>query len=206
MTQGSFRLALGVAALAALWIVVYWWTPAAPRPSIAFQPSPSPAPPSTEPIRNEEPPARIPIAEPRPAVTPPSFYQHVVARGDSATSISRSYYGTTAHAQAVMRANPKTDFQHLRKGMTIRVPVDPKNIQGIADLSPTPDRPAQSTGTEYTVEKGDTLTALALRFYGRATVYQWIIDANADQLGADGSRLRAGIKINIPPAPEGTDP
>lgn len=202
MTQGSFRLALGVAALAALWIVVYWWTPTAPRPSIAFQSSPSPAPPIEEPSRSDEPPA--PKARPRPAVTPPSFYQHVVARGDSAPSISKRYYGTAAHAKAVMRANPKTDFENLRVGMTIRVPVDTKNIQGIANNTPPkPDAPVKPVGTEYTVETGDTLTGIAFRFYGRASVYQWIIDANTDQLGADGTKLRAGMKVIIPPAPEG---
>lgn len=203
MTQGSFRLALGVAALAALWIVVYWWTPAVPRPSIAFQPSPAPAPPVVEPTQSEAPPT--PDAKPRPGVQPPSFYQHTVERDDNAQKISQRYYGTTSHWQAVMRANPKTDFQHLRKGMIVRVPVDPKNIQGIAGESPKPDAPVQASGVEYVVEKGDTLTGLAFRFYGRASVYQWIIDANSDLLGADGTKIRPGMKIIIPPAPEGTE-
>ncbi|MBL8746691.1 MAG: LysM peptidoglycan-binding domain-containing protein [Phycisphaerae bacterium] len=200
MTQGSFRLALAVAALAALWVVVYWWTPAAPRPTIAFQPSP--APPAAEPAPPE--PSPRATSPTRPAVQPPSFYQHTVARDDTAQSISKRYYGTTAHWQAVMRANPKTDFQNLRAGLTIRVPVDPKNIQGRPEPA-DPEPPATSAGVEYVVERGDTLSGLAFRFYGRASVYKWIIEANEEQLGADGSRLRAGMKIIIPPAREGAE-
>lgn len=208
MTQGSFRLALGVAALAAIWIIVYWWTPSAPRPSIAFQPPPQlpntildPQPSPADPAHADEPAP----SKPKPGVTPPTFYQHKVARDDTAQSISKRYYGTSAQWQAVMRANPKTDFQHLRIGMTIRVPVDPKNIQGLAD-KPAPtdsDSTPATPGIDYVVEKGDTLTGLAFRFYGRASVYQWIIDANSEQLGADGSKIQPGMKIIIPPAPEG---
>lgn len=208
MTQGSFRLAMAVAALAALWIVVYWWTPAAPRPSIAFQPSPEPAPVEATP-ETADPASIEPLVEAeRPGVQPPSFYQHTVARGDRAESISRKYFGTEAHWQAVMRANPKTDFQNLRVGQVIRVPVDPKNIQGIKDQTApaSKDEEQAPVGVEYIVENGDTLTGLAHRFYGKASVYQWIIDANIESLGADGKKLRPGMKIIIPAAPAGAGP
>ncbi len=200
MTTGSLRLALGVGALAVLWVLVYWWTPTEPKPSIAFQ---SPPVESPEPVvEAPPPPADEPKSEPeRPAVVPPTFYEHTVERGDTAQSIAKKYYGTSEHWQAVMRANPKTDFQHLRAGLVVRVPVDPKNVQGVG----APDTPREESphGIEYVVEKGDTLTGLAFRFYGRASVYQWIIDANKEALGPDGSKLKAGMKIVIPPAPDG---
>lgn len=206
MTHGSFRLALAVAALAALWIIVYWWTPASPRPTIAFQPSPEPAfeePSPAQQTAQHEPAAPV-QAPPKPGVQPPSFYQHTVARGDRAETISKKYYGTESHWQAVMRANPKTDFQNLRVGLVIRVPVDPANIQGMPSEAPrSEDVIKQPIGVDYIVEKGDTLTGLAHRFYGKASLYQWIIDANAGVLGDDGSRLRPGMKIVIPAAPAG---
>lgn len=206
--QGSTRLAIGVAALALLWVIVYWWTPAgSPRPSIAFQNPPSP-PEEQEMTTSAAPPALTTPARPAGAIIPPTFYQHTVVRGDTAETISRQYYGTARHWRAVMHANPKTDFQHLRPGLVVRVPVDPANIQGkpATESAATTGGAEPVRGFEYVVQKGDTLSELAQRFYGRATAWGWIVDANRQSLGDDGRKLRAGMTIIIPPAPEPTKP
>ena len=70
-------------------------------------------------------------ADPTPQVVPPSFYRYTVRSGDTAQGISRRFYGVADHWHSVMRANPKTDFQKLRVGQEILVPVNPRNVQGL---------------------------------------------------------------------------
>ena len=49
----------------------------------------------------------------------------------------------------------------------------------------------------HTVAAGDTLSALAKRFYGDASQYNRIFDANRDQL-SDPDRINVGQKLKIP--------
>ena len=49
----------------------------------------------------------------------------------------------------------------------------------------------------YRVQEGDTLTAIARRYYGDANKHQAILAANRDQL-ADAAALRAGMVLVIP--------
>lgn len=225
MVQGRVRLGLAVAALVALWVAVYWWTPGSsddavvsfeqpaadvidPAPIVASS-DPAPQADHTPPASATTPAETRAAAKPPAPVIPPSFHLHTVEANESAESISRRYFGTTAHWSAIMRANPKTDFQHLRKGMTIRVPKDPSNTQGVPNpaagksskSATAPTSPVTSLGVvDYLVEPGDTLTGLAVRFYGRSSAWTLIRDANLEKLGADGSKLRSGMKIIIPPA------
>ncbi|KGQ18387.1 Peptidoglycan-binding lysin domain-containing protein [Lysobacter dokdonensis DS-58] len=52
-------------------------------------------------------------------------------------------------------------------------------------------------GTQYTVEKGDTLSHIAKHFYGRASKWHAIFDANRDQLD-DPDRIQPGQVLTIP--------
>jgi len=222
MANASTRLALAVLALAVIWVVAYWRTEApSARPSVAFG-EPPPTSVGEGPDLDQEPEAPslvlpeavlpAPVftpaapAEPEPDTTgptiPPRFREHTVARGDTAESISRRYYGTPTRWDAVMRANPRIDFQRLRAGMVIKVAVDPDNIQGLPapavanEARPAP-QPAQPI--EYHVKPGDTLSEIAKAVYGRSSLWTVIRDANVDKVGRDGSRLRAGTTIVIPP-------
>ena len=62
--------------------------------------------------------------------------------------------------------------------------------------SPSPPPAAQT----YTVRSGDTLSSIALMFYGDANEWRPIFDANRDQLPSADS-LQAGQTIRIPPRP-----
>jgi 5'-nucleotidase / UDP-sugar diphosphatase len=76
--------------------------------------------------------------------------------------------------------------------------------------SPSPS-PASSTGSpsavaspvageqEYEVQSGDTLLSIAEQFYGDATRWRPIYDANKDTIGADPDKLKLGMKLKIPP-------
>ena len=49
----------------------------------------------------------------------------------------------------------------------------------------------------YTVQQGDTLSALAKRYYGNATQYNKIFEANRDQL-QDPDKIKVGQTLKIP--------
>lgn len=65
--------------------------------------------------------------------------------------------------------------------------------------SPSPSPSPFAEGRIYTVQAGDTLSSLAVRFYGDATQWQRIYEANRDQLTSPEG-LRVGMRIRIPPA------
>lgn len=57
---------------------------------------------------------------------------------------------------------------------------------------------------EYTVVAGDTLSALALRYYGNAGQAYWklIYEANKDIIGSNPGMVRTGLTLKIPTLPE----
>src|SRR5690606_9044739 len=57
--------------------------------------------------------------------------------------------------------------------------------------------PAQPATTYYTIEKGDTLSKIASRFYGDAQKYHQIFDANREVI-QDPDKIYPGQKIRIP--------
>lgn len=206
----SSRAGLAMVVLAILWIVVYWRTtppaldlidtpaPAAVAsrttlPSPALTPQiPTPAP--TVADAPHEPPAGPPPA-PRPApgdVIPPTFDLYPIEPGDTAQSISRKRWGTSAHWRAVLRANPLTDFSRIKPGQTIKVPRDPDNVQGVVV------EPETDAFVEYTVAPGDTLSAIAAARYGKSSLWRRILDANRDKLNDDATNLRPGMKLKVP--------
>lgn len=54
-------------------------------------------------------------------------------------------------------------------------------------------------GVSYTVQAGDTLSKLAKEFYGDASQYKRIFEANRDKLD-DADSIRVGQELRIPPA------
>ncbi len=162
--------------------------PAAQEDPVKPKPVPTPAQASPE-VRTEPPP---------PEIIPPTFRDYTVRSGDTAESISRRFFGTPAHWQQIMKANPRVDFMRLKAGRVIRVPVDPANVQGIPGTSAPPKA---APAIEYRVKTGDTLSGIAKEIYGRSGLWTIIRDANRDQVGADGDRLRPGMVLKIPPAP-----
>jgi LysM repeat protein len=49
----------------------------------------------------------------------------------------------------------------------------------------------------YTVQKGDTLSEIAQKFYGKASDYKRIFEANRDQL-SDPDKIRVGQVLKVP--------
>jgi uncharacterized protein YidB (DUF937 family) len=67
-------------------------------------------------------------------------------------------------------------------------------VQTIAEEELPPEAPAQQT---YTVVSGDTLSAIAQRFYGDANAYMRIFEANRDKLN-DPNLIHPGQELVIP--------
>ncbi len=52
--------------------------------------------------------------------------------------------------------------------------------------------------TEYTVQSGDSLSAIALKFYGNAAYWEAIYKANRQRIGDNPSLIRVGQVLTIP--------
>lgn len=63
-----------------------------------------------------------------------------------------------------------------------------------AQSAPAPQQPQMTT---YTVQPGDTLSAIAKRFLGNANDYMEIFNANRDQL-TDPDKIKPGQVLKIP--------
>lgn len=61
----------------------------------------------------------------------------------------------------------------------------------------TPAGAPAAAAKVHVVEKGDTLSAIAKRYYGKAGLYTKIFDANRDVLD-DPNKIKPGQKLRIP--------
>ncbi|MDJ0760590.1 MAG: peptidoglycan-binding protein LysM [Woeseiaceae bacterium] len=79
------------------------------------------------------------------------------------------------------------------------------NIKGVEkviadDLNapePPPEAPPEPEETVYEIKSGDTLGAIAKQFYGKASKYMTIFEANRDIID-DPNKIYPGQKIRIP--------
>lgn len=206
------RMAAGGCALAALWILVYWWWE--PGGRITFDTAPGAAGDVTVPRQD----ARAPVLtsgggaaqqqeeHTHAEVIAPRFRTYTVRRGDTWESIARRELGSSRQVEALRRANPL--MSELRPGREVRIPLDPENIQGVTApgggggaAGVGDERPVDpSRGVEYVVQPGDTLSSIAKAHYGSAAMAELIYQANHDRLD-DPDRLRAGQRLRLPPAP-----
>ncbi|HRQ72562.1 MAG TPA: LysM peptidoglycan-binding domain-containing protein [Phycisphaerales bacterium] len=195
MRGGAYRLLGGFAALALVWVAVYWAVEP-PAPPISFG-GVSDAADVTEddaPIETVSTP--VPPGRRGATVEPPEFEEYIVKEGDTFQSIARARYGSARHADAVARANPFVSPDRLRAGQTLRLPADPTNVQGRPVAGQAEAEPPMPV--EYVVKQGDTLTGIAKAFYGTTREADRIFEANRDRLRSRDS-LRTGQVILLPP-------
>ncbi len=78
--------------------------------------------------------------------------------------------------------------------------VDPNFSDLTCDISIDSSLPAPAAtaaGRKYTVKSGDSLSKIAKEFYGDASQYMKIFEANKDQLD-DPNKVQVGQELNIP--------
>ena len=180
-------------------------TPALPVP----QPQPLPSNVENDVERVAPPQVQTPPPTPAPTVIPPEFETYPVKQGETFETIAKARYGSSRLHTAIARANPMKDPRRLKPGDQIRLPKDPSNIQGkpaptLAPPSGSPapaGQPPASGGSEYLVQKGDTLSGIASKVWGSSKNWRVILDANSSILPAEDA-LRPGMKLRIPSKPK----
>lgn len=75
-----------------------------------------------------------------------------------------------------------------------------KEIRFLTDPNDGPDPRPDPEWRVYTVQAGDTLSAIAQQMYGQSSLWRIIYEANQDTL-SDPSRIRPGQELKIPPKP-----
>lgn len=60
------------------------------------------------------------------------------------------------------------------------------------------DLPPASVGQTHTVTKGDTLSKIAIRYYGKASLWRRVYDANRGAIDSP-DKLKVGSVLTIPP-------
>jgi nucleoid-associated protein YgaU len=149
----------------------------------------------------------------RTVVIPPKFREYTVAKGDvSFEVIAQRVYGDRRFASAISRANPFVTPNKLFVGRTVlRIPEDPTNTQGkVVEISAgnagskanqtgKKNEPAATTagGKTYVTKSGDTLSSISKQFYGKASMWKKIADANRAVL-PDPAKVKPGIELTIP--------
>jgi nucleoid-associated protein YgaU len=230
--RGAPQFAGILALLAIVFVVVYWIVPAGdPRPPIDVEPAststddppaidesddepvddPTPDPAPVETLDDEDlaaldDDAGEGDADDAPAVVAPVFREFTIRPpGMTLEEVSLEVYGTRRHWRAIARMNGHSlDPNRVRPGQVIKIPRDPENVQGVpAEGADEGDTPAPEPAyTEYIVSRDDTLWDIAKALYGSGVKWTVIRDANRELVGDDGSRLRAGMVLRIPP-PQG---
>jgi LysM repeat protein len=64
-------------------------------------------------------------------------------------------------------------------------------------VPPAPGQPAVNPGKTYTVQAGDNLYKIAVRFYGKGSRWPEILEANRDQLRSERD-LKIGMTLRLP--------
>ncbi len=93
------------------------------------------------------------------------------------------------------------DPNRLKVGQVIKLPPRPTASSRSDTPSTARPRTADATDTRYTVRAGETLSAIARQHYGDESKWHIIYEANRPTIGNDPDRLREGMKLVIPPAP-----
>jgi len=139
----------------------------------------SPAVPSANPT---------PVENPTPPALPAGGTEHVVAKGDSFSTLAKKFH---VSVKAITEANPGVDSTKLRIGQKLHIPAAPAPT-GPAAAS-TASTEAVSTGGEptYAVKSGDNLSAIAKE---KGTTVKALRAAN--NLKTD--RITVGQKLKIP--------
>jgi membrane-bound lytic murein transglycosylase D len=130
-----------------------------------------------------------------------SFRTHVVARGQTLSSVARMY---GARAADIAAANSLGSAKRLARGTELIIPVSPRaaqtvrtaSVSGTESAQATPaDLPARKTRVSYRIKAGDTLASIAARF--RTTVRD-LMAWNKLR----GTRLHAGNTLTIHTRPQ----
>jgi nucleoid-associated protein YgaU len=153
----------------------------------------------------EEPPAAAPVSYQPQRVMYRGKDTYVVQSGDSLYKIAEKVYGPGMGSKwrLIRQANPDIDPTAIVVGAKLRIPPHQTSepASSVAPVAAGPTSTATGRGT-YVVSKGDRagLWGIAKKVYGRGKGYQYVLIQKANPK-IDPRKLRAGMKLIIPPLP-----
>jgi nucleoid-associated protein YgaU len=144
------------------------------------------------------------------------LFSYTVRAGDSLTSLAQTYLGNGARwpeiydlNRGVIGATPI-----LQVGQRLRIPVTAAGAPAIpagsvarqpaakpvqpANPKPTPPPTPKPTVFMYTVNAGDTLASIAVRYYGDSMRLLDIYAANRATIGPDPEGIKPGMQLVLP--------
>ncbi len=124
--------------------------------------------------------------------TPPQLRVHVIARGDSFSSLAQHYLGDADYFAQIAAANPSLNPRKLKLGAEVKIPPR-RSRSGKAKAVP-----ATLPGGTHKVRDGETPWDIAKKYVGtkKATAYsERILELNRI---SDARRVRAGIVLKLP--------
>lgn len=165
--------------------------PSAPSaPPVPAAPAPDQGPRGTAPAATSVPPAA-------PKEAAPAGIEYVIKSGDTLEGIARAQLGDGQKWRLIEQMNPGINAKLLKPGQKIMLPAGTE-IKSADSSSPQGSKVTPAANT-YTVQKGDTLVAIARKFYGSDAEWKRILEANGTVLKGDANALKPGMKLNIPP-------
>ena len=118
----------------------------------------------------------------------------LLIRGDAPSQDAMNHFW-----DAVKKVDPK--YPDINIQLTVKPqPAQAAGTGAASNLAPEMKPAATSTNLQeqtYTVQKGDTLSKISKQFYGNASEYMRIFDANKDQL-KDPDKIQIGQVLRIP--------
>jgi nucleoid-associated protein YgaU len=153
-----------------------------------------------------EPPMASGLASPstRPVQANTGAHTHVVAFGETFSSIAQTVYGNSKYWSRIADANPQIEPRSLKPGMTLIIPAfSPPVVPATpAAVAPAPIDPK----TEYRVQTGDSLYKIAVHLFNNGQWADKIYELNRTAIGADPAKLKVGQVLKLPPAPAAAAP
>jgi nucleoid-associated protein YgaU len=122
--------------------------------------------------------------------------EHVVASGETLSSIAASLLGDPARWREIAAANPQIDADRLAVGDRLQIPSGSPPPVAPPRTAPPPAA-SPDAGREHTVAAGETLSSIAAARLGSSGRWREIYDLNRDRL-ASPDRLREGQRLRLP--------
>jgi len=132
--------------------------------------------------------------------SPPPTTPYTVQNDDTMETIAKDWFGQYSKWVLIAQENPFVDPRKLRVGQVLRLPARDSRLEDI----PQDVLDEYLKEVRYVVSSGDTLSGIASKFYGKASLYRLIYDANRNILRSEND-LQLGMELIIPPHQQPAD-